>query len=112
VLSCILWFGEETVVRKRDKIIKLNLRLPEELHRRLESLAAKNEWSLNTEIIRRIQESFLNDLMRRSASKLLREGSVDQMLTDLIKKSLVELAQHLVILTEAEKTLDKERGSK
>jgi hypothetical protein len=34
------------------------------------------------------------------------------MLTDLIKKSLVELAQHLVILTEAEKTLDKERGSK
>jgi hypothetical protein len=100
------------MARKRDTVVKLNLRLPEGLHRRLESLAAKNERSLNTEIIGRIQESFLNDQLRRSASKLVRERSVDQMLTDLIKRSLVDLAQHLVILTEAEKTLDKEGGSK
>jgi HicB family len=96
------------MARKRDDTVKLVLRLPPELHRRLVHEAAKRERSLNTEILRRILESFHNDLMRRSASRLVREGSVDKMLTDLIKKSLVELAQHLVIFTEAEKNNEKE----
>jgi hypothetical protein len=100
------------MARKRDDTIKLVLRLPPKLHRRLEREAATRGQSLNSEMIERLEQSFTVDVMRRSAGKLLRERSVDQMLTDLIKTTLVELAQHLVILTEAEKTLDKEGGLK
>jgi Arc-like DNA binding domain len=62
------------VARQRDEIIKLNLRLPGHLHRRLEREAARAGRSLNTEIIERLLQSFAFDLLRRSAADLVNEG--------------------------------------
>jgi Arc-like DNA binding domain len=45
------------MARKRDDTIKLVLRLPPELHRRLTRAAAGNNQSLNSEMVRRLEES-------------------------------------------------------
>ena len=92
------------MARKRDDTVKLVLRLPPDLHRRLEREAAKRDRSLNTEMIERLTESFVTDLVRSGANRLLREGAVDQVLTEMIKKSLREIAVFLVNVTEAEAT--------
>jgi hypothetical protein len=62
------------VARQRDEVIKLNLRLPGHLHRRLEREAARAGRSLNTEIIERLLQSYAYDFLRRSATDLVNEG--------------------------------------
>jgi hypothetical protein len=50
--------------RKPSDPVKLNLRFTEALRSRLEKQAARNNRSMNEEIIRRLEESFRNeDLM-------------------------------------------------
>ena len=46
------------MARKRDDTIKLVLRLPSALHRRLERTAARAKRSLNSEMIQRLEDSF------------------------------------------------------
>jgi hypothetical protein len=53
-------------------------------------------------MIERLTESFVTDLVRSGANRLVREGAVDQVLTEMIKKSLREIAVFLVNVTEAE----------
>jgi hypothetical protein len=45
------------MARKRDDTVKLVLRLPPALHRRLESAAKRNDQSLNSEMIHRLRQS-------------------------------------------------------
>ena len=49
---------EETVARKRTDTVALTLRVREDLRRRLEREAKKRDHSLNTEMVRRLEETF------------------------------------------------------
>jgi plasmid stability protein len=59
--------------RKPADLVKLNLRFPEALRSRLEKYAARNNRSLNAEIVRRLENSFkgddLEDLFERLAER-------------------------------------------
>jgi hypothetical protein len=46
------------MARKSTDIVKLQVRLPERLRRRLEQMAKHHDWSMNTEIVNRLDESF------------------------------------------------------
>jgi hypothetical protein len=46
------------VARKLTDTVKLQVRLSERLRRRLGRAAARNEWSMNAEIIERLEQSF------------------------------------------------------
>jgi hypothetical protein len=58
------------MARKRDDTVKLVLRLPPPLHRRLTRIAAHNNQSLNSEMIHRLEESF----RQREVNQLVLEG--------------------------------------
>jgi hypothetical protein len=60
--------GGRAVARKP---IKLQLRLDEPLRRRLERLAARNERSMNAEIIHRLEESIRNELTAAKMSEII-----------------------------------------
>jgi hypothetical protein len=47
------------VARKLTDTVKLQVRLSERLRRRLEQAAKHNDWSMNTEIVSRLDTSFL-----------------------------------------------------
>jgi hypothetical protein len=47
------------MARKRDDTVKLVLRLPPPLHQQLTRVATRNNQSLNSEMIRRLTDSFL-----------------------------------------------------
>jgi hypothetical protein len=49
------------MARKPSEQVKLNLRFSEALRMRLEKQAARNNRSMNEEIIRRLEESFRHD---------------------------------------------------
>ena len=46
------------MARKLTDIVKLQVRLSERLRRRLEQAAKHNDWSMNTEIVSRLDTSF------------------------------------------------------
>jgi len=46
------------IARKRTDTAQLKLRLPETLRRQIEREARKNDHSLNTEMVRRLEQSF------------------------------------------------------
>src|SRR5262249_59120252 len=96
---------------RKPKIIPLNVRLPEELHRELEREAAKHNHSLNTEMIERLKRSLVDDLLKIGAAKLVSEGRVDQAITDITRRGMVDLAR--VILIEAQaRAKSKDDGEK
>ena len=67
------------MARKRDAVIKLNLRLPEALHRRLERIAARNNQSLNSEMIKRLEKSFNYEWsaqLEEETSRIIRTGVI------------------------------------
>jgi hypothetical protein len=53
------------VVRKLTDIVKLQVRLSERLRRRLEQAANHNDWSMNTEIVSRLDTSFQKDELEK-----------------------------------------------
>jgi hypothetical protein len=96
---------------RKPKTIILNFRLPEDLHGELEREAAKHNCSLNTEMIERLRRSLIDDFLKIGAAKLVREGRVDQALTEIAKKGMVDLAR--VILIEAQaRAKSKDNGEK
>jgi hypothetical protein len=46
--------------RKETDMAQMNLRLPEKLRRMIEVEAKKNGWSLNRELVRRLEQSFFS----------------------------------------------------
>jgi hypothetical protein len=65
------------MARKRDDTVKLVLRLPPQLHRLLRRAAAKSNQSLNSEMIRRLDDSF--GMVARMGGKRFRWISEDTM---------------------------------
>jgi Arc-like DNA binding domain len=47
--------------RKLSQTVQLKLRFPEKLRQRIESAAARNERSMNAEIVHRLDQSFQKD---------------------------------------------------
>jgi Arc-like DNA binding domain len=66
--------------RKSTDTIKLQLRLPERLRRRLEKAAETHEWSMNFEIVSRLEASFRRQDMEadfeRMAERAGKEGAL------------------------------------
>jgi flagellar motor switch protein FliG len=49
------------MVRKPADLVPLMLRLPEDLRRRIEREATRNQRSLNAEVVRRLEDSFRSE---------------------------------------------------
>ena len=63
------------MARKLSETVKLNLRFSEELRRKLERAAERNNQSMNLEIVARLEDSFqreeLQDIIREEVAKAL-----------------------------------------
>jgi hypothetical protein len=63
------------VARKLSETVKLNLRFSEELRRKLERAAERNNQSMNLEIVARLEDSFrkeeIRDIIREEMAKIL-----------------------------------------
>jgi predicted HicB family RNase H-like nuclease len=62
------------MARKLSDTVKLNLRFSEELRRRLERAAERNNQSMNLEIVARLEASFrkeeIRDIIREEIAKM------------------------------------------
>jgi plasmid stability protein len=84
------------VARKREKVIKLNLRLPKGLHHHLERQAAQGGRSLNSEIIDRLRRSVTTgEIARRLQLDALNTYTLDAQLMGMVKKALIDISEHL-----------------
>ncbi len=99
------------MARKRDDTIKLVLRLPPRLHRRLGRAAACNNQSLNSEMIRRLEESIERDptlqdahFMRKLSDVLAKKGRTESFGTPLAE--INEKLDKLIAALESEKLPD------
>jgi hypothetical protein len=61
------------MARKPNELVKLNLRFDEALRARLEKQAAKNNLSLNSEIVGRLERSFHPEKIREERLADLRD---------------------------------------
>jgi hypothetical protein len=71
--------------KRTDDVVKLNLRLPKTLHRKLREAARANNVSLNTEII--------NQLEGRSSSY----GHVPDQVKNLIQQTATTTVQRMIV---------------
>jgi hypothetical protein len=62
------------VARKLTDTVKLQVRLPERLRRRLEQAAKHNGWSMNTEIVNRLDVSFQREAREEMIQKTARDA--------------------------------------
>lgn len=78
------------MARKPSEQVKLNLRFTEALRSRLEKQAARNNRSMNEEIVRRLEESFRNDDLLDLAERLSEKisGQVTIKIGDMIAEQL------------------------
>jgi hypothetical protein len=61
------------VAHKRTSIVKLQLRLPEVLRRRLERDAARNRRSMNAEIVARLEQAYFKSTTANLIAETVRE---------------------------------------
>jgi hypothetical protein len=66
--------GGAEVARKLSDTIKLNLRFSEELRRKLERAAEKNNQSMNLEIVERLEHSFRKEEIRDVVREVIYEA--------------------------------------
>jgi len=69
------------MARKPSDTVKLNLRFSEELRRRLERAAEKNQQSMNLEIVARLETSFRNQDILEVVKEAVRAEIERQMMT-------------------------------
>jgi hypothetical protein len=69
--------------RKPTDTAQMNLRLPETLRKKIEVEAKKNGWSLNRELVRRLEQSFTH-----------------QGFEDLIQSTIQSTAQKVVMMVD------------
>ena len=69
------------MARRPSDTVQLKLRFPERLRQRIEAAAARNEGSMNAEIVRRLEESFRKDDLLASQAKL-----AEQVATTVVEK--------------------------
>jgi hypothetical protein len=113
VLSRPTWsWRESPVARKPTDTVKLQLRLQENLRRRLERVAARNNRSMNTEIIHRLEESVQREAEERELIPLIR-AALAQM-SQLLERGNEERARDVAskAADEAKKIVDKFAGKR
>jgi hypothetical protein len=69
------------MARKPSDTVKLNLRFSEELRRRLERAAEKNNQSMNLEIVARLEASFRKEDILEVVKEAVRAEIERQMMT-------------------------------
>jgi hypothetical protein len=62
------------VARKLTDTVKLQVRLSERLRRRLEQAAKHNDWSMNTEIVNRLDVLFQREDQKEMIRRAVQEG--------------------------------------
>ena len=62
------------MARKLTDTVKLQVRLSERLRRRLEQAATHNDWSMNTEIVNRLDVSFQRGDQKEMLEKAVRNA--------------------------------------
>jgi Arc-like DNA binding domain len=62
------------VARKLTDTVKLQVRLSERLRRRLEQAAKHNDWSMNTEIVNRLDLSFQQKDQQKDQEEMIRSA--------------------------------------
>jgi Arc-like DNA binding domain len=62
------------VARKLTDTVKLQVRLSERLRRRLEQAAKHNDWSMNTEIVNRLDVSFQREDQEKMIARVARDA--------------------------------------
>jgi hypothetical protein len=78
------------VARKLTDTVKLQVRLSERLRRRLEQAAKHNDWSMNTEIVDRLDGSFQREALDKELG-----GVTEQAAYDAATKTATRLVQEL-----------------
>jgi hypothetical protein len=66
------------MARKLSDTVKLNLRFSEELRRKLERAAERNQQSINSEIVDRLEGSFRRDEFKTFVERLLEAVAAGQ----------------------------------
>lgn len=70
------------MARKLTDTVKLQVRLSERLRRRLEQAAKHNDWSMNTEIVSRLDSSFQREDQEAMIRRAVKEGVAAAQLFD------------------------------
>jgi hypothetical protein len=78
------------VARKLTDTVKLQVRLSERLRRRLEQAAKHHDWSMNTEIVNRLDSS-----LQREEQEQIIGGLIEQAVQDAATKTATRLEQEL-----------------
>ena len=92
------------MANKTADAIKLNLRLPKPLHKRLKQQARRNNVSLNTEIVNQLSNP--KDL-RIGAPYLLKENPLKNLLSNVDAKAIAtEIANQLPIAVYSQKEIE------
>jgi Arc-like DNA binding domain len=97
------------MARKRDDTVKLVLRLPPELHRRLTRVAVRKNQSLNSEMIQRLEESFARGARDLKMLRILRGAGVTEM-NEKIDAGVTEMNEKMdrvIAALEAQETEDE-----
>lgn len=81
--------------RKPTDTAQMNLRLPERLRKTIELEAKKNGWSLNRELVRRLEKSFvdqsietvIDNAVMKTALAIVQplQGQIDEIVIQLVK---------------------------
>jgi hypothetical protein len=99
------------VARKLTDTVKLQVRLPERLRRHLEQEAKRNDWSMNTEIVSRLDSSF----QRENEEEMIRRATQEAVAEELSKLILPQQPPGKPQLSDEElshPSADKEEKSK
>jgi hypothetical protein len=75
------------VARKLTETVQLKLRFSEELRRKLEKAAERNEQSMNLEIVARLENSFRKEEIRDVVKDAVREIATSDFYEALMGKS-------------------------
>jgi hypothetical protein len=78
------------VARKITDTVKLQVRLSERLRRRLEQAAKHHQWSMNTEIVDRLDSSLQREELEKKIG-----GVLEQAVHDAVTRTATRLVQEL-----------------
>jgi hypothetical protein len=64
---------EEVMAKRKVTYKQLNIRMPDNLHKQVVAEAKKNGWPVNRELVRRLEKSFADDVLREATQSLPEE---------------------------------------
>ena len=93
------------MARKLNDTVKLQVRLSERLRRRLEQAATHNRWSMNTEIVNRLDVSFQREALEKEIGGVI-EQAVHEAATKTARRLVQELRQSGLIPDQMARPLE------